>query len=95
MSKKLHVIPDNNEETITLSNACSVYSLKHFRVYSGNNTEFFVVVSQNNNWYMVNANTNVIVKKFINYDSTRCFFKMLMNRGYKIKLIIDEEEQCQ
>lgn len=90
MTKRLQVRPDD-DETITLSHACNAYSIKHFRIYNSDTAKFFVVVSQHNDWYMVNASTNVIVKTLGYYPSIRCLLAELLKKGYKIELTFDEE----
>lgn len=91
MIKRLHVRPDD-DETITLSHACNTYGRRHFRISSNTNQEFFVVVSQHNDWYMVNASTNVIVRNLGVYESARLLFSDLLKKGYIITLIFNEEE---
>lgn len=95
MTKELHVILDDDDETITLSNACNMYGHHRFRIYSdiASGYEFFVVVSQHNEWYMVNANTYLIVRNLGVYQSARFLFSDLLKKGYKIKLILDDEEK--
>lgn len=90
MTKELNVVLDD-EQIITLSNACNIYGHRHFRI-SNSSTMFFVVVSQHNDWYMVNANTNLIVRNLGVYQSARFLFSDLLKKGYKIKLILDDEE---
>ena len=93
MAKELNVILDADDGTITLSNACNMYGHHHFRIYNNANYEFFVVVSQRNEWYMVNANTNLIVRNLGVYQSARFLFSDLLKQGYQIKLICNDEEK--
>ena len=94
MTKELNVVLDDDDETIALSNACNMYGHHHFRICNNSTGyEFFVVVSQHNEWYMVNTRTNLIVRDLGVYQSARFLFSDLLKKGYQIKLICNDEEK--
>lgn len=89
MIKILHVRPDD-DETITISQACNIYSLPRYRVYK-DDTEFFLVKDTTVDLYMiVNVATNEI-HRVLSCSSNRECIKFLLGQYYEIDVVIDEE----
>lgn len=90
MTKRLHVRPDDDVNTITISNACNIYGLPRYRVYRDDREYFIANFSPSNLFYIINIKDNN-VHDIIKFSSIRDLFKYLLRRDYQIDVVYDEE----
>lgn len=92
MTKELNVVLDD-EQTITLSNACNMYGHHHYLIYNNEGQQCVIAKGyEPDTWYLIDAHKLKVEKKYEDYCSFRFLFSDLLKKGYKIKLIFDDEE---
>lgn len=90
MTKRLQVRPDDDVNTITISNACNIYGLPRYRVYKDDREYFIANYSPSNLFYIVDIKDNSVYD-VLKFRTTRELFNFLMHNEFKIAVVIDEE----
>lgn len=91
MTKELNVLLDD-EQIISLSQACNMYGHQHYRIYNNIGSEYIIVKGcELDTWYLIDVHKYKVKKEYEDYRSFRFLFSDLLKKGYKIKLICDEE----
>ena len=90
MTKRLQVRPDDDVNTITISNACSIYGLPQYRVYK-DDREYFIAKSYPNNlFYLIDIKDNSVYD-VLKFQTAYGLFSYLMHNGFEVDVVIDEE----
>lgn len=89
MSKRLNVRPDD-DETITISQACNTYGLQRYRLYK-DNKEFIVAKDYSQHlFYIIDVKDHSIIDT-LHITRTSDFLKFLMKQKYEVDVVIDGE----
>lgn len=91
MTKRLHVRPDNDINTISVSQACNIYGLPRYRVYE-DDREYFIAENYPHSLFYIIATKDNSVYDVLYFRTTRELFSYLMHNGFEIDVVIDEEE---
>lgn len=90
MIKRLHVRPDDDDNSITISNACNIYGLPRYRVYKDDREYFIAKNYPKNLFYIIDIKDNSVYD-VIKFQTARELFNFLMHNDFEIDVVIDEE----
>lgn len=90
MTKRLHVRPDNDINTITVSQVCNIYGLPRYRVYKDDREYFIAENYRNKTFYIIDIKDNSVYDVLI-FRTIRELLSYLMHNGFEIDVVIDEE----
>lgn len=88
MSKRLRIVPDNDEETITLSSAVSLYGLQRYRLLKNSN-EYMLATDMDNHYFIIKMGDHYVCKT-LRFTTRQSCLKFLMRDGYEITITVEE-----